>query len=177
MKENLIRINNISSKLYEDVQKRGIEAIKELFSEKGDLSDRLKYDKELEYIKKMVISQLNLGLLVFNEDNQTKNTIINTINYKYDSDILEFDDQTIEKLFGNKLGISTDEEYREWSNYLNDSKNEEYINIHRQEKMKYEYEHEKNPFKKIHKYFKLRKEFRQNNLESSYSKRIFSEAE
>ncbi len=180
----LKNINNLANKLYNDIEKRGIEAVKELFSEGKILSKQVRYDKSEEYIKKMIISQMDIDKMLlthkymnveFDEIPKFRGESANLIEKINNDSRLIFSNNTIEELFGNTLEIESYEEYKGWKQFIfQDTHNggKDLNTIFEEEQFKYLYDKEKNPFLKFIKSFKQKKLTKRNELEDVYSKKI-----
>lgn len=57
-------IKTISEKLYKDIEANGIDAIKKLFFKGKDLSQELRVNPLEEYIKKILISQMDIDRML-----------------------------------------------------------------------------------------------------------------
>ena len=135
-------VRNLSKSLYDEVVKNGISAIKKIFSKGKTLFEELRYDRNTEYIKEMIISQ--------------------------------WDEDTIQALFGNSLDIGTDEEYEEWKKFIYSDRrgDKDFDTIFGEEEFKFGYENETNLLKKFVKSFKYKKMQKGNYLEDSYVKKV-----
>lgn len=173
------KIKALSNKVYSEIAENGINAIKKLFSKGNTLAEKLRYDSCEEYLKRKIIAQLDIEemLLVhkyYSRDWNERDIFIresDEIREKAESETnLQFDDDTIEALFGNTLGILSEEDYYEWDSFERRIKSFDDILV--EEKFKYDYENETNPVKKIIQSFKYRKMQKRNALEDSYVKRV-----
>lgn len=179
-----IKVDTIKStahKLYEKINEDGIDAIKSLFSKGKTLSEELKYDSNEEYLKRMIIAQLDMdGMLLthrfYNKGFETiplfrkeSERLFDKVNSE---GTLQFDDETIEELFGNTLSISSYEEYEKWKDFIYGERQSRMDDIFIEEEFKHNYEREKNPIKKFIQSFRYRKINKQNLLEDSYEKKI-----
>ncbi len=175
-------IKSVSNKLYKEVNEKGIEMIKSLFSNGRTLSERLKYDISVEYVKKMILSQLDIGKMLlthrfydagFDTIPEFRKVSDNLRAKLNNEDILQFDDEIIEDLFGNTLDISSNEDYEEWKNFICDGRHQSFKldDIFLEEEFKYNYEKEKNTIKKFIKSFKYKKMQKGNILEDPYIKK------
>lgn len=181
-----MRINDIkviAKKLYEDIELNGIEAIKKLFLKGTNLSENLRVNLSEEYIKKILICQMNIGRMVmlhkyYMQDwdaipRYRKET--ERLRRQICSDsALKFDEDTIDALFGNSLNITSIDDYEEWKEFtLSDMHNGVcYDTIYFEEEFKYNYENEKNVVKKFIKSFRYKKIMKNNALEDVYVKKV-----
>ena len=175
-------IIELSKKLYIEIEENGIDRVKGLFSKGETLSQELKFDANEEYLKKMIISQLNIGRMLMSHkyrnsgfDERTAfNNEADKIRGQIDSqEALKFDNPTLEALFGNSLNISTEQEYEEWREFVDSDRHKEkkFDTIYLEEEARFSYENETNPLKKIIKSFKYRRLLKEETLEDSYVKK------
>lgn len=176
-------VSKLARKLYIDIEKDGIDKVKELFSKGKTLSQELKFDANEEYLKKMIMSQLNIGRMLMSHkyrnsgfDERTAfNNEADKIRRQIDSqEVLKFDNPTLEALFGNSLNISTEQEYEDWREFVDSDRHKEkkFDTIYLEEEASFSYENETNPLKKIIKSFKYRKLLKEGTLEDSYVKKV-----
>lgn len=176
-------INQISQERYNALSQKGIDAIKEMFSTGKTMQERLKVNSENEYIKRMLIAQMDLDgmLLVHKYFNKGFDGISefreesDKIRAKAQTDsILNFDEDTIESLFGNSLNITSEEECEKWKQlvYSGEYLGKDINTLYDEEKFKSQYEKEKNIIKKIIQSFKYKKLFKQDTLEDSHIKKV-----
>ena len=176
-------ISKLAKKLYIEIEEKGINRIRELFSKGETLSQELKFDANEEYLKKMIISQLNIGRMLMSHkyrnsgfDERTAfNNESDKIRGQIDSqEALKFDNPTLEALFGNSLSISTEQEYEEWREFVDSDRHKEkkFDTIYLEEEAKFSYENETNPLKKFIKSFKYRSLLKEGTLEDSYVKKV-----
>ena len=176
-------IIELSKKLYIEIEENGIDRVKGLFSKGETLSQELKFDANEEYLKKMIISQLNIGRMLMSHkyrnsgfDERTAfNNESDKIRGQIDSqEALKFDNPTLEALFGNSLSISTEQEYEEWREFVDSDRHKEkkFDTIYLEEEAKFSYENETNPLKKFIKSFKYRSLLKEGTLEDSYVKKV-----
>lgn len=177
------KINKLADHLYNNLMKIGIQAIRDLFSSGQTLSEEIKYDINEEYLKQMIISQLNLGHMLLthkyfsasfdmrSEFNREANKLRQRIT---SGKALLFDNDMLDALFGNTLEISTSEEYKNWKEFVyQDSHNGKgFDEIYFEEETKWNYENEKNPIKKFIQSFKYRKMQKGMFLEDYYVKKV-----
>lgn len=176
-------VKSLSKDLYDEVSKNGISVIRKLFSEGKTLSEKLRYDGNTEYLKKMIISQFNTDRMLLTH--KYYNTSFDTIpTFRTESDgirrkiendtSLQFDEDTIQSLFGNSLDILTDEDYEEWKNFVySDRRGDKNFDIiFLEEEFKFGYENETNSVKKFVKSFKYKKMQKGSYLEDSYVKKV-----
>lgn len=176
-------IKIIAEKLYKDIELNGIEVIREMFSNGTDLSQELRFDPLQEYIKKILISQMDIDKMLLLH--KYMNTNLDSIqDYRkesekihrqidFDSD-LKFDEKTINALFGNSLNITSNDDYEEWKEFTYSSmhKGIRYDTIYLEEEFKNDYENEKNIVKKLIKSFHYKKIMKSNVLEDVYVKKV-----
>lgn len=176
-------IIELSKKLYIEIEEKGIDRVKELFSKGKTLSQELKFDANEEYLKKMIISQLNIGRMLMShkyrnsgfDERAAFNSEADKIRGQIDSqEVLKFDNPTLEALFGNSLNISTEQEYEEWREFVDSDRHKEkkFDTIYLEEEARFSYENETNPLKKIIKSFKYRRLLKEGTLEDSYVKKV-----
>lgn len=176
-------VSKLARKLYIEIEKDGIDRVKGLFSKGETLSQELKFDANEEYLKKMIISQLNIGRMLMSHkyrnsgfDERTAfNNEADKIRGQIDSqEALKFDNPTLEALFGNSLNISTEQEYEEWREFADFDRHKEkkFDTIYLEEEARFNYENETNPLKKFIKSFRYRKILKEGTLEDSYVKKV-----
>ena len=61
-------VSKLARKLYIEIEEKGIDRVKELFSKGKTLPQELKFDANEEYLKKMIISQLNIGRMLMSHN-------------------------------------------------------------------------------------------------------------
>lgn len=175
-------IIELSKKLYIEIEENGINRIRELFSKGETLSQELKFDVNEEYLKKMIMSQLDIGRMLMShkyrnsgfDERAAFNSEADKIRGQIDSqEVLKFDNPTLEALFGNSLNISTEQEYEEWREFVDSDRHKEkkFDTIYLEEEARFSYENETNPLKKIIKSFKYRRLLKEETLEDSYVKK------
>lgn len=176
-------IIELSKKLYIEIEKDGIDRIRELFSKGETLSQELKFDVNEEYLKKMIMSQLYIGRMLMShkyrnsgfDERAAFNSEADKIRGQIDSqEVLKFENPTLEALFGNSLNISTEQEYEEWRGFADFDRHKEkkFDTIYLEEEARFNYENETNPLKKFIKYFRYRKMLKEETLEDSYVKKV-----
>lgn len=176
-------IIELSKKLYIEIEENGIDRIKELFSKGETLFQELKFDVNEEYLKKKIMSQLNIGRMLMShkyrnsgfDERAAFNSEADKIRGQIDSqEILKFDNLTLEALFGNSLNISTEQEYEEWREFADFDRHKEkkFDTIYLEEEARFKYENETNPLKKFIKSFRYRKMLKEETLEDSYVKKV-----
>lgn len=176
-------IIELSKKLYIEIEENGINRIRELFSKGKTLSQELKFDANEEYLKKMIMSQLNIGRMLMShkyrnsgfDERAAFNSEADKIRGQIDGqEVLKFDNHTLEALFGNSLNISTEQEYEEWKEFVDSDRHKEkkFDTIYLEEEARFSYENETNPLKKIIKSFKYRRLLKEGTLEDSYVKKV-----
>lgn len=176
-------IIELSKKLYIEIEKDGIDRIRELFSKGETLSQELKFDVNEEYLKKMIMSQLYIGRMLMShkyrnsgfDERAAFNSEVDKIRGQIDSqEVLKFENPTLEALFGNSLNISTEQEYEEWRGFADFDRHKEkkFDTIYLEEEARFNYENETNPLKKFIKSFRYRKMLKEETLEDSYVKKV-----
>ena len=176
-------IIELSKKLYIEIEENGINRIRELFSKGETLSQELKFDVNEEYLKKMIMSQLDIGRMLMShkyrnsgfDERAAFNSEADKIRGQIDGqEVLKFDNPTLEALFGNSLNISTEQEYEEWREFVDSDRHKEkkFDTIYLEEEARFSYENETNPLKKIIKSFKYRRLLKEGTLEDSYVKKV-----
>ncbi len=176
-------INNSAKKVHEDVTEQGISGITNLFAVGDTLTEKLNLNPDNEYLKRMLITQMDLdGMLLTHKYFNTGFDAIPIFRkeaekirrYTETDSILQFDNNTMEALFGNSLGITSEDEYEEWKEfaYNNRYKGKNLDLIYFEEEFKHNYENEQNSIKKFIQSFKYRKLFKQDTLEDSYTKKV-----
>lgn len=176
-------IIELSKKLYIEIEENGINRIRELFSKGETLSQELKFDVNEEYLKKMIMSQLDIGRMLMShkyrnsgfDERAAFNSEADKIRGQIDSqEVLKFDNPTLEALFGNSLNISTEQEYEEWREFVDSDRHKEkkFDTIYLEEEARFSYENETNPLKKFIKSFKHRRLLKEGSLEDSYVKKV-----
>ncbi len=176
-------IIELSKKLYIEIEENGINRIRELFFKGETLSQELKFDVNEEYLKKMIMSQLDIGRMLMShkyrnsgfDERAAFNSEADKIRGQIDSqEVLKFDNPTLEALFGNSLNISTEQEYEEWREFVDSDRHKEkkFDTIYLEEEARFSYENETNPLKKIIKSFKYRRLLKEGTLEDSYVKKV-----
>lgn len=175
-------VSKLARKLYIEIEE-GIDRIKGLFSKGETLFQELKFDVNEEYLKKKIMSQLDIGRMLMSHkyrnsgfDERTAfNNEADKIRRQIDSqEVLKFDNPTLEALFGNSLNISTEQEYEEWKEFVDSDRHKEkkFDTIYLEEEARFSYENETNPLKKIIKSFKYRRLLKEETLEDSYVKKV-----
>lgn len=176
-------VSKLARKLYIEIEEKGIDRVKGLFSKGETLSQELKFDANEEYLKKMIISQLNIGRMLMShkyrnsgfDERAAFNSEADKIRGQIDSqEVLKFDNPTLEALFGNSLNISTEQEYEEWREFIDSDRHKEkkFDTIYLEEEARFNYENETNPLKKFIKSFRYRKILKEETLEDSYVKKV-----
>ncbi len=176
-------IRRKANQIYLDILKDGEQTIRKLFSKGNDLSEQIRFNEAEEYIKKMLLAQMGISKMLLihkykdmDYDKQTqffKETDELLASFE-NSRCLKFDDELIENLFGNPLGIKSAEELEEWNNiiYHNGRNGASFEEIFKEESFMVQHENEKNPFKKFFGSFRYNKMKNTFLLEDSYTKRI-----
>lgn len=171
-----------AEKIFKDIQLNGIKTIRELYSEGEDLSKRLQFDPVQEYLKKIIISQIDVTKLLLDRHNESS-TQESISEFKDKSkkicdqividENLNFDTNMINTLFGNSLDIKSIEEYKGLTNLIFGGAYEgnTYYSIFEEEQFKYDYERG-NIFKKLFQYFRYNKMKKGNLLESADIKKV-----
>ncbi len=182
-RHNTQYINKKANSMYEKVNSNGISSVISFFSKGKTISDELKYDMNEEYIKKLIIAELNVGSMILThkyndrdfDDREIFNKEVESLrNHIDNSHYLKFDEKRLDSLFGNSLEIESDEDYLEWLENLCPTKTTtKGINkIYDEEEFKYKYIAERNILKKITGFLKYKKLLRNDQLEDKYSKKI-----
>lgn len=176
-------IKTVSEKLYEEIEENGIEAIKKLFFKGTGLSQELRVDPLQEYIKKILISQMDIDKMLFLHKyvNTSSNSITayreetKKLRRQINSDsTLKFDEDTINVLFGNSLGITSNDDYEEWKEFSHSNMHNGigYDTIFFEEEFKYNYDNENNIIKKFFKSFYYKRIMKRGMLEDVYARRV-----
>lgn len=176
-------ISALAEKLYIEIEEKGIDRIRELFSKGETLSQELKLNASEEHLKRMIMAQLDIGRMLIShkyrnsgfDERAIFNSEADKIREQIGSQgILRFDNSTLEALFSNSLNISTEQEYEEWRNFVDSDRHKEkkFDTIYLEEEAKFNYENETNLFKKFIKSFKYRRMLKEGTLEDSYIKRV-----
>lgn len=176
-------IIELSKKVYIEIEENGINRIRELFSKGETLFQELKFDVNEEYLKKKIMSQLDIGRMLMShkyrnsgfDERAAFNSEADKIRGQIDSqEVLKFDNPTLEALFGNSLNISTEQEYEEWREFVDSDRHKEkkFDTIYLEEEARFSYENETNPLKKFIKSFKHRRLLKEGSLEDSYVKKV-----
>lgn len=176
-------VSKLARKLYIEIEKDGIDRIKGLFSKGETLFQELKFDVNEEYLKKKIMSQLDIGRMLMShkyrnsgfDERAAFNSEADKIRGQIDSqEVLKFDNPTLEALFGNSLNISTEQEYEEWREFVDSDRHKEkkFDTIYLEEEARFSYENETNPLKKFIKSFKHRRLLKEGSLEDSYVKKV-----
>ena len=176
-------ISALAEKLYIEIEEKGIDRIRELFSKGETLSQGLKFNASEEHLKRMIMAQLNIGRMLIShkyrnsgfDERAIFNSEADKIREQIGSQgILRFDNSTLEALFSNSLNISTEQEYEEWRNFVDSDRHKEkkFDTIYLEEEAKFNYENETNLFKKFIKSFKYRRMLKEGTLEDSYVKKV-----
>ena len=176
-------IKTISEKLYKDIEANGIDAIKKLFFKGKDLSQELRVNPLEEYIKKILISQMDIDRMLLSH--KYMDTNFDSIpKYRKESEKLhrqidsnsdlKFDENTINSLFGNSLNITSNDDYEEWKEFTYSSMHNgiKYDTIYLEEEFKHNYKNEKNILKKFINSFHYKKIMKSNVLEDVYVKKV-----
>lgn len=177
------KINKLANHLYNNIAKTGIQAIRDLFSKGKTLSEEIEYDINKEYLKQMIISQLNVDHMLLTHkyflagfDRRSDfNKEADELRQRITSgSTLSFDNDTLDSLFGNTLEISTQEEYENWREFAYQDKHNEkrFDEIYFEEEAKWIYENERNPIKKFIQSFKYKKMQKGMLLEDYYVKKV-----
>lgn len=176
-------VSKLARKLYIEIEKDGIDRVKGLFSKGETLSQELKFDVNEEYLKKMIMSQLDIGRMLMShkyrnsgfDERAAFNSEVDKIRGQIDSqEVLKFENPTLEALFGNSLNISTEQEYEEWRGFADFDRHKEkkFDTIYLEEEARFKYENETNPLKKFIQSFRYRKMLKEETLEDSYVKKV-----
>ncbi len=176
-------IRVLADKLHTDILESGIEGVRKLFSKGETLSQELRYDTTNEYLKKMIMAQMNIGKMLLTHKYEDMGFEARPeFNKEADqvreqaatSSRLQFDDNTLNSLFGNSLEIKSEEEYEEWQEFVNSDRHNEktFDSIYFEEEFKFNYEKATNPLKKFIQSFRYRKMLKDGLLEDSYIKKV-----
>ena len=176
-------VSKLARKLYIEIEENGINRIRELFSKGETLSQELKFDVNEEYLKKKIMSQLDIGRMLMShkyrnsgfDERAAFNSEVDKIRGQIDSqEVLKFENPTLEALFGNSLNISTEQEYEEWRGFADFDRHKEkkFDTIYLEEEARFKYENETNPLKKFIQSFRYRKMLKEETLEDSYVKKV-----
>lgn len=176
-------VSKLARKLYIEIEENGINRIRELFSKGETLSQELKFDVNEEYLKKKIMSQLDIGRMLMShkyrnsgfDERAAFNSEVDKIRGQIDSqEVLKFENPTLEALFGNSLNISTEQEYEEWRGFADFDRHKEkkFDMIYLEEEARFNYENETNPLKKFIQSFRYRKMLKEKTLEDSYVKKV-----
>jgi len=177
------KISSIANHLYNNIAETGIQAIRDFFSKGKTLPEEIKYDVNKEYLKQMILSQLNISHMLFihkyfladfdrrPDFNKEANELRQGVTL---GSTLSFDNDTLDALFGNTLEIATPEEYENWREFAYQAKHNEkkFDEIYFEEEAKWMYENEKNPIKKFIQLFKYKRMQKGMLLEDYYVKRV-----
>ena len=173
-------INKTSKQIQSDIVKQGVDAIKDLFSEGKSFKERVEANPEKEYVKKMLISQMDIdGMLLTHKYAGVRYNEIPafreesgkiTEQIRLDSQLV-FNEDTIEALFGNSLDITSEEECERFRQLCEGTAGIDITTLYTEEKFKSKYENEKNVIKKFIQGFKYKKMIKQNTLEESSVKK------
>lgn len=180
---NIEDINSLAKKIRQEIEDNGISSVRNLFVGGDKLAQKISYNPTTEYIKRMLISQMDLDRMLmthrysdkgFEARPQFVKESKRIRQYVQSNSILQFDNSTINALFGNSLKITSKEEHAEWEKVIyEDRENGKSIDeIFFEEEFKLDYENERNPLKKFIKSFKYRKTFSKEELEDIYTKKI-----
>jgi len=173
-------INQISYETYNSLTKYGIDVIKDMFNSIETLKERLEVNFEKEYIKKMLIAQMDIDGMLLTHKYYNKG-FAGISEFRKESDkikekiqeasVLNFDEDTIESLFGNSLNITSEEEFERWKELIYSS-GYNINDLYTEEKFKFDYENEKNKIKKFIKSFKYKKLFKMDVIENLHIKKV-----
>lgn len=172
-----------TKKLYDNIKLHGIEAVKKLFAKEDGLSQEIRFNPIEEYIKRMLISQIDINLLLENHKFYYKgiegiseyNAECKKLREQINSDnTLVFNEETINILFGNPLNITSDDEHEKWYKILHSNLHNgvSFDDIFKEEIFKYNYENEKNIVKKIINSFRYKKMTNNSALEDKYIQQL-----
>lgn len=123
MNDNIIKL---VEKLKAEIDNRGIDAVREFFSNQRMIANNLADSQDIEYIKRMIMAQLHVHSMVVShkyhelnfEDKEKLAEDVSRLHSKIDSNnILLFDNEELDMLFGNPLGIKNQREYNKLNNY------------------------------------------------------------
>ena len=181
-KNSTSKINDLSIQIYDKIKNSGIEKIKSLFSSGTTLQEQIKFDANEEYIKRMILAQMDIGkMLLTHKFSDLGWDSIPEFNKKSEeirrklltNENLKFDEETLNLLFGNRLDITLQDEYEEWKEFIdNGHKEKNFDTIYFEEEFKVKYENETNPIKKFFHFFKYRNMNKNTTLEDPYVKKV-----
>lgn len=156
---------------------------KKLFFQGTNLSQELRVNPLEEYIKKILISQMDINSMLLSYKYRNAGFYsrpeyikeLELLHRKINSDsALKFDENTINSLFGNSLNITSIDNYEGWKKFTyNKIPNRiRYDTIYLEEAFKHNYENEKNIVEKFIKSFRYKKIMKGNGLEDVYVKKV-----
>ena len=175
-------IRRLIEKLKEDIDKNGLDAVKELLSNENYLSNNLSDKKDIEYIKQMIFSQFNVhGMLIdhkyYEFDKVDKSQIMEYEAHLYrkiDSNgKLLFNKEEVESILGNPLNIKSEEEYKGIEKYFyNTYSFSTFDKMYETELDKLSIANCKNPFKKMALSRRIRKNEKHYSMQGPYAQII-----
>ncbi len=182
-KNSIPNINDLSKQIYDEITKKGIERIRCLFSSGTSLKEKIQFDAKEEYIKRMILVQMDIGKMLLThkysdlgwdsipEFNRKSKEIRRKL---LTNENLKFDEETLNLLFRNSLGITSQDQYEEWKEFIdnNGHNGKTFDSIYFEEEFKVKYENERNPIRKFFKSFKYRHMNKNRVLEDSYVKNV-----
>ena len=162
-----------AEKLYKDIELNGIDAIREIFSKGTTMCEQLRINPIQEYMKKMIISQLDIDNMLkahlgYGEKYEKESEQLHRIIFNEGN--LKFDENTINVLFGNLLDITSNDDYEEWKEFACEGKHNgvTHDTLCLEEKIKHNYENERNIIKKFIKSFRYKNIKKGSALEDRY---------
>lgn len=166
-----------AEKLYKDIEVNGIDAIRDMFSKGTTMTEQLRINPIQEYIKKILISQLdidNMLLTHLERGEKYEKKLEELCERIFSENDLKFDEDTINVLFGNFLDITSNDDYEEWKEFTcKDIHNGvEYDTLVLEEEFKHNYENEKNIIKKFLKSFRYKNITKGSALEDRYITKV-----
>lgn len=168
----IVGINNAARNMLSNINKQGSDYVKNMFRAGTSFQESIKYDIVNEYIKKMIISQLDIeGMLechkyYYDYKNPELKEEYRRIKEQMSSDLnISFDEETTDALFGNTYGIKSDRGYKILEQISDPCRVGKIIQIYSEEKFKYYYENENNRIKKFLMSFKYKKLFPEDVIE------------
>lgn len=176
-------ISRKSNQIYLDILKGGASIVRKLFSKGDNFSEQMRFDEVEEYIKKMLLSQMNISSMIFTHKYQNagpdgvpqfRKELAELETIIENSTCLKLDDELLDTLFGNSLGIRSEEELEEWISitYYTGKSGVSFDEIFRTEIFMRQHETERNPFKKFFGSFKYNKMKNNLLLEDTYTKKV-----
>lgn len=186
---NIDEVTKKANELFGNKEKLELEDLRRLFGNEGSLSTQVQYNEVNEYLKSIILNQINLYEVLQKSCNTTFDQQMHggqeckdnvdirekTIYEKLDSQgnqMLDFNSEIIKNLFGdNDLGIRTKEEAEYCYKFNRAGKQSSMcMDICREEIQKKSYEDTKNPIKRIVGYIKNKSLQKKGKLEDRFIK-------